>query len=53
MKFTSIVLALPLTVLAAIMAESSSYMESAVSPGPPQIRKDAVRKYFKFGRMFY
>jgi len=48
MKVSNIVLALPLTAFAAVMVDSSSSNVMA-APGPPQMRKDAQRKYFKFG----
>jgi hypothetical protein len=51
MKFSSIALTLPLAAFAAIAVDTSAYSENSVevSPGPPQIRKDATRKFFKFG----
>jgi hypothetical protein len=49
MKFTTIALALPLTAFAAVI-DVSATSATELSPGPPQIRKDATRKFFKFGR---
>jgi len=47
MKFSSFALAaLPLTAFAAVIDLSAT---DAATPGPPQIRKDAQRKFFKFG----
>ena len=54
MKFSSVILALPLMAFAAVLTDSSSNTDNAglAAPGPPQMRKDAIRKYFKVGRTF-
>jgi hypothetical protein len=49
MKFSAIVLALASTA-AAVTLEARQTKSNLQSAGPPLMRKDAQRKFFKFGR---
>jgi hypothetical protein len=51
MKLSSILFALPIAASAGVLTTRQTESVAALDfPGPPQIRKDAQRKFFKFGR---